>query len=136
VRALARRSSLAAREIKSLIDDSTDRVRAGEAQTRAARESIDATLAQVRSFTALIGSIDEGARAQMCGVAEVHGAIRQLDAITQQNASMVEQLARAAAQMLDDTEQVTAALRVFRLAANESRGLPDAVDLRRAAKAA
>jgi aerotaxis receptor len=136
VRALAQRSSLAAREIKSLIDDSTARVRAGEAQTRAARESIDATLAQVRSFTTLIGSIDEGARAQMHGVTEVHGAIRQLDGITQQNAAMVEQLARAAAQMLDDTEQVTAALNVFRLAANESRLLADAVVLRRAAKAA
>jgi len=136
VRALAQRSSLAAREIKSLIDDSTRRVQAGEAQTRAARESIDATLAQVRSFTTLIGSIDEGARAQMRGVTEVHGAIRQLDGITQQNAAMVEQLARAAAQMLDDTEQVTAALNVFRLAANESRTLADAVLLRRATKAA
>jgi aerotaxis receptor len=136
VRALAQRSSLAAREIKSLIDDSTLRVRAGEAQTRAARESIDATLAQVRSFATLIGSIDEGAHAQMRGVTEVHGALRLLDGITQQNASMVEQLARAAVQMLDDAEQVTAALGVFRLAANESRHMPDAVELRRAAKAA
>ena len=136
VRALALRSSTAAREIKSLIDDSTRRVQAGEAQTRAARESIDATLAQVDAFTALIAHIDQGAHAQMRGVAEVHGAIRQLDGITQQNASMVEQLARAAAQMLDDTEQVSAALRIFRLAANETRALPDAIEMRRAAKRA
>ncbi|MFG6487739.1 methyl-accepting chemotaxis protein [Roseateles sp. BYS78W] len=136
VRALAQRSSTAAREIKSLIDDSTRRVQAGEAQTRAARESIDATLAQVDAFTALIAHIDQGAHAQMRGVAEVHGAIRQLDGITQQNASMVEQLARAATQMLDDTEQVSAALRIFRLAANETRALPEAVELRRAAKRA
>jgi aerotaxis receptor len=134
VRALAQRSSVAAREIKSLIDDSTQRVRDGEAQTRAARESIDATLAQVRAFTALIANIDEGARAQLRGVAEVHGAMRQIDGITQQNASLVEQLARAAAQMLDDAEQVVAALRIFRLAANETRALPDAIALRRAAK--
>jgi len=136
VRALAQRSSTAAREIKTLIDDSTRRVRDGEAQTRSARESIDATLAQVRAFTGLIANIDEGARAQLRGVAEVHGAMRQIDGITQQNAAMVEQLARAAAQMLDDTEQVVAALRVFRLAANETRALPDAVALRRAAKQA
>jgi aerotaxis receptor len=136
VRALAQRSSVAAREIKSLIEDSTQRVQAGEAQTRAARESIDATLAQVDAFTTLIAGIDQGAQAQLHGVAEVHGAIRQLDGITQQNASMVEQLARAAAQMLDDTEQVTAALRIFRLAANELRALPDAVELRRAARRA
>jgi len=136
VRALAQRSSTAAREIKSLIDDSTGRVREGEAQTRAARESIDATLEQVRAFTALITEIDAGARGQMRAVSEVHGAIRQLDGITQQNTSMVEQLARAAAQMLDDTEQVAAALRVFRLAINETRALPDAVGLRRTAKRA
>lgn len=135
VRALAQRSSSAAREIKALIDDSTQRVQAGEAQTRAARESIDATLARVQAFTALIGAIDSGAHEQLRGVAEVHGAIRQLDGITQQNAGMVEQLAQAAGQMLDDTEQVAAALRVFRLAANEARALPDAVALRRAAKA-
>ncbi len=136
VRALAQRSSTAAREIKTLIDDSTRRVHAGEAQTRAARESIDATLTQVNAFTTLIGSIDQGAHAQLRGVAEVHGAIRQLDGITQQNVSMVEQLARAATQMQVDTEHVAAALRVFRLAANETRDLPDAVELRRAAKRA
>jgi aerotaxis receptor len=62
--------------------------------------------------------------------------MRQLDGITQQNASMVEQLARAATHMLEDTEQVSAALRIFRLAANEQRALPDAVELRRAAKQA
>jgi aerotaxis receptor len=136
VRALAQRSSTAAREIKALIDDSTRRVQAGEAQTRAARESIDATLAQVNAFTSLIGTIDDGAHAQLRGVAEVHGAIRQLDGITQQNATMVEQLARAAGQMQNDTNQVAASLRVFRLAANETRALPDAVDLRRSSKQA
>ena len=136
MRALAQRSSLAAREIKSLIDDSTQRVQAGEAQTRTARESIDATLSKVRAFTGLIGDIDNAAAAQMRGVVEVHGAMRQLDGITHQNAAMVEQLARAAAQMLNDTAQVVAALRVFRLAANETRSLPDAVDLRRVAKQA
>jgi aerotaxis receptor len=136
VRALAQRSSQAAREVKSLIDDSTQRVQAGEAQTRAAREAIDATLAQVQGFTTLIANIDVGAQAQLRGVAEVHGAMRQLDGITQQNAGMVEQLARAAAQMQDDTEQVVAALRIFRVAANEARALPDAVALRRAARQA
>ncbi len=131
VRALAQRSSTAAREIKGLIDESTQRVQAGEAQTRAARDSIDATLAQVQAFTTLIGNIDTSAHAQLGEVAEVHTAIRHLDGITQQNTAMVEQLARAAAHMLQDTEQVVASLRVFRLAANEARVQPDAVALRR-----
>ncbi|MFN3302098.1 MAG: methyl-accepting chemotaxis protein [Roseateles sp.] len=136
VRALAQRSSTAAREIKTLIDDSTQRVEAGEVQTRAARERIDAMLSQVQAFVGLIDHIDEGAHAQLKGVAEVHDAMRQLDDITQQNASMVAQLAGAAAQMQADTEQVSAALRIFRLTPGEARGLPDAVELRRAAKAA
>ncbi|PZP30354.1 MAG: chemotaxis protein [Roseateles depolymerans] len=135
VRALAQRSSVAAREIKGLIDESTQRVQAGEEQTRAARASIDATLDQVRAFTALIGNIDASAHAQLGDVAQVHESIRHLDGITQQNASMVEQLARAASHMLADTEHVVASLRVFRLAANEARSQPDAVDLRRQHKA-
>ena len=136
VRALAQRSSRAAREIKSLIDESTQRVQAGGAQTRAARDSIDATLSKVRDFTTLITDIDAAAATQLRGVAEVHGAIRQLDDITQQNATMVEQLARSASEMLDETAQVTDALRVFRLTAQETRAASDAVALRRAAKVA
>lgn len=90
----------------------------------------------MRDFTTLITDIDAAAATQLRGVAEVHGAIRQLDDITQQNATMVEQLARSASEMLDETAQVTDALRVFRLTAQETRAASDAVALRRAAKVA
>ncbi|PTT87184.1 hypothetical protein DBR42_12195 [Pelomonas sp. HMWF004] len=140
-----------------LIDDSTRRVEASEALTRDARASVDATLARVCAFTTPISNIDHSACAQLSGLknteqvprarhiagtysvsplAQVHDAIRQLDSISHQNARLVEQLTRSPSQMLHDTEQVSAALHIFRLAASETRALPDAVALRRAAKLA
>ena len=135
VRALAQRSSTAAREIKQLIDDSSIKVDAGERQTRQARESIDETLASVEHFTQLIGGIDNGAREQLMGISQIHEAVQHLDSITQQNASLVEQLARAGTQLQDQAGEVAAALQVFRLDRRSSGNLPDAVALRREAKA-
>ncbi|MDC6165835.1 methyl-accepting chemotaxis protein [Paucibacter sp. XJ19-41] len=135
VRALAQRSSTAAREIKQLIDDSSTKVEAGERQTRQARESIDETLASVEHFTQLIGGIDNGAREQLMGISQIHEAVQHLDGITQQNASLVEQLARAGSQLQEQAGEVAAALQVFRLDRRSAGALPDAVALRREAKA-
>ncbi|MFY8118400.1 MAG: methyl-accepting chemotaxis protein, partial [Roseateles sp.] len=93
VRALAGRSSTAAKEIKQLISDSAQKVEAGETQTRNARQSIDETLQSVRQFSGIIDGIDTGAREQLQGIAQIHEAIQQLDGITQNNATLVEQLA-------------------------------------------
>jgi len=135
VRALAQRSSSAAREIKQLINDSSEKVDAGERQTANAKASIDATLKSVQHFTTLIGEIDHGAREQLQGISLVYGAIQEMEGITQQNAALVEQLARSAAEMREQTDEVSAALRVFRLERGAAaQHLPDAVDLRREAR--
>ena len=134
VRALAQRSSSAAREIKQLINDSTEKVQAGERQTENARSSIDATLKSVEHFTTLIGDIDRGAREQLQGISQVYVSIQQMEGITQQNAALVEQLARSAAEMREQTDEVSAALRVFRLERGSSNRLPEAVALRREAR--
>jgi len=135
VRALAQRSSSAAREIKQLINDSSEKVDAGERQTASAKSSIDATLKSVEHFTTLIGEIDHGAREQLQGISLVHGAIQEMEGITQQNAALVEQLARSAAEMRGQTDEVSAALRVFRLERGAAaQRLPDAVALRREAR--
>ncbi|RZJ12283.1 MAG: PAS domain-containing methyl-accepting chemotaxis protein [Rubrivivax sp.] len=135
VRALAQRSSGAAREIKALISASTEQVQVAERQTDSARASIDTTLTSVESFATLIGDIDRGAQEQLLGISQMHEAIQQMDGFTQQNATLVEQLAGSAQQMLAQSDEVSAALRVFRLdrsgAAIEQ---PDAVQLRRAAR--
>jgi methyl-accepting chemotaxis protein len=134
VRALAGRSSGAAREIKQLISDSAQKVEAGESQTRAARQSIDETLVSVRQFAGIIDGIDTGAREQLQGISQIHEAIQHLDGITQHNAALVEQLAASAGRLQNQAGEVNAALGVFRLSAH-ARPLPDAVALRREAKA-
>ena len=133
VRALAQRCSEAAREIKRLITASTEQVEAGERQTDAARTSIDTTLQSVEHFAEMIGAIDRGAQEQQLGISQIHEAIQQMDGFTQQNASLVVQLADSARQMLAQSEEVAAALRVFRIDAG-SRVAADAVALRRAAR--
>jgi len=136
VRALAQRSSGAAREIKQLIADSAEKVQAGEQQTRQARQSIDETLLSVQQFTGLIDGIDTGAREQLQGISQIHEAIQHLDGITQHNAALVEQLAAAAERLQTQAGEVEAALGVFRLQGGRGAPLPDAVALRKAARGA
>ncbi|MBI3349499.1 MAG: PAS domain-containing protein [Burkholderiales bacterium] len=136
VRALAQRSSTAAREIKQLIQSSTEQVQAAERQTGNARASIDTTLTSVENFATLIGDIDRGAQEQLLGISQMHEVIQQMDGFTQQNAGLVQQLSGSAQQMLAQSEEVSAALRVFRLerVPAAAASLPDAVGLRRAAR--
>jgi aerotaxis receptor len=135
VRALAQRSSTAAREIKQLIQASTEQVQAAERQTGSASASIDTTLKSVESFTVMIGDIDRGAQEQLLGISQMHEVIQQMDGFTQQNAGLVEQLAGSAQQMVAQCDEVSAALRVFRLERRAAAAAqPDAVALRRAAK--
>ncbi|RZL31581.1 MAG: chemotaxis protein, partial [Rubrivivax sp.] len=137
VRALAQRSSTAAREIKQLIQATTGQVQAAERQTDTARSTIDATLQSVESFATMIGDIDRGAQEQLLGISQMHEVIQQMDGFTQQNAGMVQQLAGSAQQMLAQSDEVSAALRVFRLERGPAAtAQPDAVALRRAARAA
>ena len=135
VRALAGRSSTAAKEIRQLISDSAQKVDAGEIQTRDARQSIDETLESVRQFAGIIDGIDTGAREQLQGISQIHEAIQQLDGITQNNASLVEELASSASRLQAQATEVQAALGVFRLGGAAQQPLPDAVALRREAKA-
>ncbi|MFY7863673.1 methyl-accepting chemotaxis protein, partial [Roseateles sp.] len=135
VRALAQRSSNAAREIKQLIQESSERVEAGERQTAHARSSIAATLQSVQQFAGLMAGIDDGAREQLSGISQIYTAIQQIESITQQNAALVEQLARSALQMREQADEVNASLSVFRLRRDEARHTgPDAVSLRKAAR--
>ena len=135
VRALAQRSSTAAREIKQLILDSTEQVQSAERLSDSARSSIDTTLKSVENFATMISDIDRGAQEQLLGISQMHEVIQQMDGFTQQNAGMVQQLSGAAQQMLAQSEEVSAALRVFRLEGSRARTvLPNAVALRRVAK--
>jgi methyl-accepting chemotaxis protein len=96
VRSLAQRSSTAAREIKALITDSTEKVSAGSRLVDDAGRTMQEILDSVKSVAGLIGDIAEAGQSQNEGISQVHQAIAQIDAMTQQNAALVEQLAAAA----------------------------------------
>jgi len=133
VRALAQRSSGAAREIKQLISDSAEKVEAGNRLTQAARDTIANAVATVRQVGTVISEISTGAREQLDGISQVNEAVAQIDSITQQNAALVEQIAAAAAQLQAKAVTVSDTVQVFRLDVQQ-RPATDAVALRRAVR--
>lgn len=115
VRALAQRSTVAAREIKQLIGASGDKVEAGTRQTGEARRSMADTLSAVERFGGVIEDIERSAQAQLDDISQVTDAVRQLEQITQQNVAMVEDLARSSDRLRGQAQEVASALNVFRL---------------------
>jgi aerotaxis receptor len=115
VRALAQRSSSAAREIKQLILESSATVEAGNRLTDDAQKTMAGALASVRAVSQVIGEISTGAQEQLLGISQVNEAVSQMDAMTQQNAALVEQMATSAMQLQDQTASVAAAVQVFTL---------------------
>jgi len=122
VRALAQRTSAAAREITGLIQDSAAKVEAGTHLAASTGQSTRDTLAAVQRVHALIADISASAQEQSKGVSQVNADVAELDGLTQQNAAMVEQLAAAAASLHGQAEVVTQAVRVFRDQADAPAG--------------
>jgi aerotaxis receptor len=132
VRALAQRTTAAAREVKSLIEDSATRVEAGSRLTANARTTMDEALRTVQQVSTLIGEISYGAREQLTGISQINEAVTQLDTITQQNAALVEQMAASAVSLEGQAHTVADTVKVFRIDIGSGTGQPDAVSLRKA----
>ena len=96
VRSLAQRSASAAKEIKSLIGASVDKVDIGARQVDEAGASMADIVAQVQRVGQLIGEISGASAQQTLGIGQIGDAVGQLDQVTQQNAALVEQSAAAA----------------------------------------
>ena len=135
VRALARRTAGAAKEVRELIDESGRTVEAGMRHADVARTTIDSALQTVLEVSGLIQQISHSAQEQLTGISQVNEAVGQLDAITQSNASLVQQVAASAMSLQAQAETVAAAVRVFTLNGAPSAAMADAVALRREAKA-
>ena len=114
VRALAQRTSSAAREIKVLIEDSSTKIEAGTRLAQATGETTRQTQEAVHRVHALISEISTAAAEQSKGVAQVNAGVSELDGLTQQNAAMVEELAAAASSLHGQAEVVSQAVRIFR----------------------
>ena len=115
VRLLAQRSAEAAREIKRLITDSTEKVEAGTRQVDAAGRTMSDIVAQVKRVNDLIGEISNATQEQKQGIGQVSGAVSQLDQVTQQNAALVEQSAAAADSLSQQTKRLVDAVSQFKL---------------------
>ncbi len=115
VRLLAQRSAEAAKEIKSLISASVERVDSGTQQVQAAGATMTEIVASVQRVTDIIGEISAAAREQSEGIGVVNGSVVQLDQMTQQNAALVEESAAAAESLREQSARMAEAIGVFKL---------------------
>ena len=104
VRSLAQRSAAAAKEIKTLINTSLERVANGSNLAQDAGRTMDEVVKAVKRVTDIKGEISAASSEQSAGIEEVNRAVTQMDSGTQQNAALVEE-ATAAARSLDDQAQ-------------------------------
>jgi len=118
VRNLAQRSAAAAKEIKTLISDSVEKVGTGTQLVDEAGKTMAEIVSSVKRVTDIMGEITAASQEQSTGIEQVNQAITQMDEVTQQNAALVEQAA-AAAESLEEQAQVLArTVGVFKLDAN------------------
>jgi len=135
VRTLAQRSADAAREIKSLIGASVEKVEAGAQQVDDAGASMTEIVTRVQRVSQMIGDLTHAAVEQSQGVNQVGDAVQQLDQVTQQNAALVEQTAAAAESLRIQASELARVMSAFKLdglgevrpaAAGTAAGLPPA----------
>ena len=115
VRTLAQRSAQAAKEIKTLIDDSVQKVGAGSSQVEEAGATMQEIVVSVQRVTDIMGEITAASQEQSSGISQVNLAVSQMDEVTQQNAALVEQAAAAAASLKDQAQVLVEAVAVFKV---------------------
>ena len=115
VRTLATRTSDAARSIRQLVGQSTDRVANGSRATRVALERMEGTLQAVAEVDALLAGINIATHEQKQGIAQINGAIAELETITQQNAALVEQVTASAIALSTQAKNVRNTMGLLRL---------------------
>jgi len=144
VRSLAQRSSEAAKEIKTLIGTSVEKVESGTHLVDEAGRSMADIVTQVGRVNDLIGEISAASLEQSTGIGQIGDAVNQLDQVTQQNAALVEESAAAAESLKVQAAQLAQVVSVFRLAAGhesvavappDAAPVPPAPALRRPAAA-
>ncbi len=115
VRNLAQRSAQAAREIKSLIEDSVGRVEMGSTLVERAGETMDEIVNAVTRVTDIMGEIASASDEQSRGIDQVGLAVVEMDRVTQQNAALVEESAAAAVALEEQASRLTQAVAVFHI---------------------
>ena len=115
VRNLAQRSASAAKEIKTLIQASVEQVETGARQVQAAGSTMDQVVTAVAEVHTLIQEITTATGEQSNGIAQVNTAVAELDRMTQQNASLVEESAAAAESLREQAVALSDSVNRFQL---------------------
>lgn len=113
MRSLAQRSATAAKDIKTLIEVSGDKVKVGMGQVQRAGITMKEVVSSVQQVTAIMQDIATASHEQSIGVDQVNSAIAHLDQVTQRNAAMVEQAAEATGSLALDAIELGAAVSLF-----------------------
>ncbi len=115
VRSLAGRSAQAAREIKTLIGASVERVQTGSSQASHADDTMADIVGSAKQLAQLIGEITLASAEQSAGIHHVNASVVQLDHMTQQNAALVKQSAAASASQREHADRLVELVNAFRL---------------------
>ncbi len=115
VRNLAQRSANAAKEIKSLINASSEKVESGSKLVQDAGDAMREIVSGVQRVTDIIGEITAASAEQSSGIGQVNQAVTQLDQMTQQNAALVEESAAAAESLREQAAKLAEAVAIFRV---------------------
>ncbi|MCU6434905.1 methyl-accepting chemotaxis protein [Undibacterium sp. Jales W-56] len=119
VRNLAQRSAAAAKEIKTLIGTSVEKVDIGTKLVGQAGVTIDQVVSSVKHVTDIIAEISAASQEQSVGIEHVNRAIIEMDGMTQQNAALVEEAAAAAQSLQDQAAELAKVVSIFKLNAVE-----------------
>ncbi|UVH61121.1 methyl-accepting chemotaxis protein [Variovorax paradoxus] len=117
VRSLAQRSAAAAKEIKTLIGDSVEKVEEGSKQVAEAGRTMDEIVGSVRRVTDIMGEITAASQEQTSGIEQINQAITQMDQVTQQNAALVEEASAAAQSLQEQAGSLVQSVSIFKLGA-------------------
>jgi len=123
VRNLAQRSAAAAKEIKSLIDDSVTKVGAGSALVGQAGHTMQEVVTSIQRLTDIMGEISAASQEQTSGIEQVNQAITQMDQVTQQNGALVEESAAAAQSLRDQAASLVQVVSVFKVAQSQGQAV-------------
>jgi methyl-accepting chemotaxis protein len=122
VRNLAGRSATAAKEIKTLIQDSVAKVDEGSRLVDESGRTLDEIVNAVKKVTDIVAEIAAASREQSSGIEQVNKAIMQMDSTTQQNAALVEQAAAASQAIVERTHSLSRLVARYRVAGNAQAG--------------
>ena len=115
VRNLAQRSAAAAKEIKSLIGDSVDKVEGGSRLVAQAGATMEEIVTSIRRVTDIMAEITAASIEQSSGIEQVNLAITQMDEVTQQNAALVEEAAAAAEALEEQAQSLSSSVATFKM---------------------